>query len=98
MEQTMQYLSSVGLVLCLFGTCVLAWSLTSFISRIRKALVELEKSVSALAAGNTPGAHNHLGQDVKLADALLANRNMTAAGLGLVGLGTLLQFIPYIWA
>jgi len=97
-EQTMQYLSSVGLILCFFGTCILAWSLTSFISRISSALVEFEKSVSALAAANVSGAHQHLGQAVKLAGPLLVSRNMTAIGLGLVGLGTLLQFVPYIWA
>ena len=94
----MQYLSSVGLFLCFFGTCVLAWSLTSFINRVGAALDEFERSVSALSANNLPGAHNHLGQRVKLSEALAVNRNMTAAGLGFVMLGTLLQFIPYVWA
>ena len=97
-DQVMQYSTSVGLLLCLAGTCLLAWSLTSFTSRVRTALDEFEKSVSALAAKNTPGAYSHLGQDVKLANALLAARNMTGAGLGFMGLGTLLQLIPYIWA
>lgn len=93
----MQYLSSIGLVLCFFGTWVLAWSLTSFINRVGSALDEFERSVSALSANNVLGAHHHLGQRVKLSEALVVNRNMTAAGLGLVMLGTLLQFIPYVW-